>query len=139
MPNMKPDKTPMPHQPAQERRRNFKEVALGYTPEMAIEEASRCLNCKHKPCVNGCPVNVKIPEFIQYILQEDFEGAYQKICETNALPAVCVTCLSQETQCEAKCVRGIKGEPVAIGRLERFVADYHSKCEDKMRSPKPTV
>jgi glutamate synthase (NADPH/NADH) small chain len=136
MPNMKPDKTPMPHQPAQERRRIFKEVALGYTPEMAIEEASRCLNCKHKPCVNGCPVNVKIPEFIQYILQEDFEGAYQKICETNALPAVCGRVCPQETQCEAKCVRGIKGEPVAIGRLERFVADYHlQNVEDKIEKP----
>ena len=125
MPNMSPKKVEMPQQEPKERARNFDEVALGYTPEMAVEEAKRCLNCKHKPCMKGCPVAVKIPEFIELIAQGDFKGAYQKIKETNALPAVCGRVCPQENQCERQCVRGIKGEPVAIGRLERFAADYY--------------
>lgn len=124
MANMTLKKTAMPEQDAKERAANFKEVALGYTEAMALEEASRCLNCKHKPCVAGCPVNVKIPEFIDLINKGDFIGAYLKIRETNSLPAVCGRVCPQETQCEEKCVRGIKGEPVGIGRLERFVSDY---------------
>jgi glutamate synthase (NADPH/NADH) small chain len=115
----------MPEQAPDVRNRNFREVALGYTPEMAVEEAKRCLNCKHKPCVAGCPVNVKIPEFIMLVAQGEFEKAYEKIRETNALPAVCGRVCPQESQCEERCVRGIKGEPVAIGRLERFVADWY--------------
>ncbi|NLZ71451.1 MAG: NADPH-dependent glutamate synthase [Clostridiaceae bacterium] len=115
----------MPAQDPKVRARNFDEVTHGYTPEMAIEEAKRCLQCKHKPCMKGCPVMVKIPEFINLIVEEDFEGAYQKILETNVLPAICGRVCPQESQCESLCVRGIKGEPVGIGRLERFVADYH--------------
>lgn len=125
MANMSNVKNPMPEQPADVRNRNFSEVTLGYTAETAIDEAQRCLNCKTRPCMNGCPVGVKIPEFISLVASGDFEGAYNKITETNSLPAVCGRVCPQEKQCEAKCVRGIKGEPVAIGRLERFVADYH--------------
>ncbi len=124
MPNMSLEKVKMPEQDPKIRARNFKEVSLGYTKEMAIEEAQRCLNCKHKPCVSGCPVNVRIPEFIVQVSKGDFEKAYEIIKSTNFLPAVCGRVCPQESQCEAKCVRGIKGEPVAIGRLERFVADY---------------
>ncbi len=124
MPNMSLEKVKMPEQDPKVRARNFKEVSLGYTKEMAIEEAQRCLNCKHKPCVSGCPVNVRIPEFIEQVAKGDFEKAYKIIKSTNFLPAVCGRVCPQESQCEAKCVRGIKGEPVAIGRLERFVADY---------------
>jgi glutamate synthase (NADPH/NADH) small chain len=124
-PNMRPDKVEMPAQDPKVRARNFEEVTYGYTEEMAIEEATRCLQCKHRPCVEGCPVNVQIPEFIHLITEGDFEGAYQKILETNVLPAVCGRVCPQETQCESRCVRGIKHEPVGIGRLERFVADYH--------------
>ena len=127
MPNMSPKKVEMPVQEPNVRNCNFKEVALGYTEEMAIEEAQRCLNCKHKPCMQGCPVNVKIPEFIHYVAEGDFEAAYQKIKETNALPAVCGRVCPQENQCEKHCVRAIKGESVGIGRLERFVADWHMK------------
>lgn len=127
MPNMSLKKIPMPEQEPNVRNRNFEEVALGYTEEMAIEEATRCLNCKHKPCVSGCPVNVRIPEFIAEVQKGNFEKAYEIITSTNALPAVCGRVCPQETQCESKCVRGIKGEPVAIGRLERFVADWHMK------------
>lgn len=123
--NMSPEKVEMPAQDAKVRARNFEEVTHGYTVEMAKEEAARCLQCKHKPCVNGCPVMVKIPEFIHLITEDDFEGAYQKILETNVLPAICGRVCPQESQCEALCVRGIKHEPVGIGRLERFVADYH--------------
>ena len=130
MPNMDPNKVPMPVQDANVRNKNFEEVALGYTPEMAMEEADRCLQCKHKPCVNGCPVKVQIPEFIQKIKEGKFEEAYQIIKETNALPAVCGRVCPQESQCEAKCVRGIKNEPVGIGRLERFAADYHMTHEE---------
>ncbi len=124
MPNMSLEKVKMPEQDPKVRARNFKEVSLGYTKEMAIEEAQRCLNCKHKPCVSGCPVNVRIPEFIEQVAKGDFEKAYKIIKSTNFLPAVCGRVCPQESQCEAKCVRGIKGEPVAIGRLERFVADF---------------
>ncbi|MBQ7573660.1 MAG: NADPH-dependent glutamate synthase [Clostridia bacterium] len=138
MPNMRADKNPMPEQEPNVRNKNFLEVTKGYTEEMAIDEAKRCLNCKHKPCMQGCPVAVKIPEFIELITKGDFEGAYNKIKETNALPAVCGRVCPQETQCESKCVRGIKGEPVGIGRLERFVADYHmAHVEDKIEKPEP--
>lgn len=116
----------MPCAPAEERKHNFNEVALGYDEKTAIEEAKRCLNCKHRPCVSGCPVNIAIPDFIQCMAEGRFEDAYQVIAKTSALPAVCGRVCPQETQCEAKCVRGIKGEPVAIGRLERFAADYHN-------------
>lgn len=123
--NMSLTKVPMPEQDPNVRNKNFSEVALGYTAEMAMEEASRCLNCKNKPCVGGCPVNVPIPEFIEKVAAGDFEGAYEVITSENALPAICGRVCPQENQCEGKCVRGIKGEPVGIGRMERFVADYH--------------
>ncbi|MBR3687003.1 MAG: NADPH-dependent glutamate synthase [Clostridia bacterium] len=116
----------MPTQDAQVRAHNFQEVALGYTEEMAIDEAMRCLNCKNMPCVNGCPVKIHIPEFISKIKEGDFEGAYQIISKSSSLPAVCGRVCPQEVQCESKCVRGIKGESVGIGRLERFVADWHN-------------
>ncbi len=126
--NMNPLKTPMPAQDAVVRSGNFEEVALGYTAEMAIEEAKRCVGCKNKPCVAACPVGIKIPEFIGKVAEGDFEGAYQIIAEDSALPAVCGRVCPQETQCEGKCTRGIKAgcEAVGIGRLERFVADYHN-------------
>ena len=126
MPNMNPKKNPMPSQEPDVRNHNFNEVALGYTEEMALDEAARCLNCKNMPCVAGCPVNIHIPEFIAKIRELDFEGAYQAISRDSSLPAVCGRVCPQETQCESKCVRGIKGEPVGIGRLERFVADWHN-------------
>lgn len=126
MPNMNPKKNPMPSQKPDDRNHNFNEVALGYTEEMALDEAARCLNCKNMPCVAGCPVNIHIPEFIAKIRELDFEGAYQAISRDSSLPAVCGRVCPQETQCESKCVRGIKGEPVGIGRLERFVADWHN-------------
>ena len=116
----------MPVQDAKTRARNFKEVALGYTPEIAVAEAERCLNCKNRPCVEGCPVNIAIPDFITKIKQGDFEGAYGIISQSSSLPAVCGRVCPQETQCESKCTLGIKFEPVGIGRLERFVADYHN-------------
>ena len=125
MANMTLVKTPMPEQDPKIRARNFQEVALGYTPEMAIEEAGRCLKCKNPKCVEGCPVNVRIPEFIGKVAEGDFKAAYEIITSTNALPALSGRVCPQETQCEAQCVRGIKGEPVAIGRLERFVADWY--------------
>lgn len=127
MPNMSMTKVPMPHQEPDVRKNNFLEVALGFTPEMAMEEASRCLNCKTRPCVSGCPVNVNIPDFLMHLSKGEFEEAYQVITKTNGLPAVCGRVCPQETQCEGKCVRGIKGESVSIGRLERFCADYHMK------------
>ena len=126
MPNMRMTKNPMPSQDPNVRNKNFKEVTLGYTEEMALDEAQRCLNCKNMPCVSGCPVNIHIPEFIKKIAEHDFEGAYQVIAQSSSLPAVCGRVCPQETQCEGKCVRGIKGEPVGIGRLERFVADWHN-------------
>lgn len=136
MPNMSPKKNEMPSQPADVRNKNFLEVALGYTEEQAIDEAKRCLNCKNKPCVNGCPVKIYIPAFIQKVAEGDFEGAYEIISQQSSLPAVCGRVCPQETQCESKCVRGIKGEPVGIGRLERFVADYHNaNCKDKPKAP----
>ncbi len=118
-------KTPMPSQDPNVRNKNFREVALGYTEEMAVSEAQRCLNCKNKPCVSGCPVNVRIPEFVAKVAEGDFAAAYEIITSTNSLPAICGRVCPQETQCEGKCVRGIKGEPVGVGRLERFVADWH--------------
>ena len=126
MANMNPKKNPMPTQDALVRARNFDEVALGYDEATAIDEALRCLSCKNMPCVSGCPVNIHIPEFIDKIKVGDFEGAYQVIAKSSSLPAVCGRVCPQETQCESKCVRGIKGEPVGIGRLERFVADWHN-------------
>ena len=125
MANMSLTKVPMPEQAPDVRNKNFKEVALGYTAEMAMEEATRCLNCKNKPCVQGCPVNVPIPEFIAKVAEGDFEAAYEVITSENALPAICGRVCPQENQCEGKCVRGIKGQPVGIGRMERFVADWH--------------
>ncbi len=130
MPNMSPTRVPMPEQEPNIRNKNFEEVAIGYTEELAIEEANRCINCKHRPCVNGCPVNVAIPDFIARIREGDFAGAYATIKESNALPAVCGRVCPQESQCESLCVRGIKTEPVAIGRLERFVADWAMKNMD---------
>ena len=136
MANMSLKKIPMPEQDPNIRNKNFEEVSLGYSPEMAMEEATRCLNCKHRPCVSGCPVNIKIPDFIALVAQGNFEGAYKKITEDSSLPAVCGRVCPQESQCEGKCVRGIKGEPVAIGRLERFVADYHNNSEhEKPQKP----
>ena len=136
MPNMKIPRTDMPQQEPAVRAKNFLEVATGYTIQMALDEASRCLHCKHKPCVNGCPVNINIPDFIKMITEENFEGAYQVISESSSLPAVCGRVCPQESQCESKCVRGIKTEPVAIGRLERFVADYHNEhSTEKIQKP----
>lgn len=136
MPNMSMKKNEMPSQAPDVRNKNFKEVTLGYTREQAVDEANRCLNCKNKPCVSGCPVAIDIPEFIAKIREEDFEGAYQIISKSSSLPAVCGRVCPQETQCESKCVRGIKGEPVAIGRLERFVADYHMQnCRELPKVP----
>lgn len=126
MPNMSVKKNEMPTQLPEKRKRNFDEVALGYTESQAIDEAKRCLNCKNKPCIGGCPVKIHIPEFIKLTAEGKFEEAYEVITRSSSLPAVCGRVCPQETQCESKCVRGIKGEPVAIGRLERFVADYHN-------------
>lgn len=126
MANMNPKRNEMPVQDPNVRNKNFNEVALGYTPEQAIDEAQRCLNCKHKPCIAGCPVKIHIPEFIEKVAEGDFDAAYEIIARSSSLPAVCGRVCPQETQCEGKCVRGIKGESVAIGRLERFVADYHN-------------
>ena len=126
MANMNPKKTPMPLLDPKERGRVFDEVALGYTDIMAIDEAERCLGCKNMPCVSGCPVKINIPAFIAKVRELDFDGAYEIISKTSSLPAVCGRVCPQETQCESKCVRGIKGEPVGIGRLERFVADWHN-------------
>ena len=137
MPNMNTTKMKMPEQAPDIRNKNFKEVALGYTEQMAIEEAQRCLNCKHKPCVSGCPVNVRIPEFIAEVAKGEFLKAYEVITTTNALPAVCGRVCPQESQCEAKCVRGAKGEPVAIGRLERFVADWYMEHHGDVIPQKP--
>ena len=137
MPNMSLTKNPMPSQDPLVRAHNFNEVAIGYSEEIALDEAQRCLHCKNMPCVSGCPVNVHIPEFIDKIKEGDFEGAYQVIHETSSLPAVCGRVCPQETQCESKCIRGIKGEPVGIGRLERFVADWHRDHSDQKPEPAP--
>ena len=132
MANMTLTKTPMPEQEPNVRNHNFKEVTLGYTPEMAMEEAKRCLGCKKPKCVEGCPVNIRIPEFIAKVAEGDFQAAYEIITSTNALPALSGRVCPQETQCESKCVRGVKGEPVAIGRLERFVADWYRENVNAM-------
>ena len=138
MPNMSPEKTPIPEQAPEVRRHNFDEVAKGYTEEMAINEATRCLNCKNRPCVSGCPVNIQIPDFIAQVVKGDYEEAYKVITASSSLPAVCGRVCPQETQCESKCVRGIKGESVGIGRLERFVADYHmNNAKKKPEKPAP--
>jgi glutamate synthase (NADPH) small chain len=137
MPNMSRKKVQMPTQSGQERIHNFNEVALGYTPEMAMEEAQRCLGCKTRPCVNGCPVNVNIPDFISQVALGQFEEAYETITKTNNLPGICGRVCPQETQCEQQCVRAIKGESVAIGRLERFCADV--LCQDKKPIPFPSA
>ena len=129
--NMNPKKNPIPTRDAAERARDFYEVATGYNEETAIDEALRCLGCKNMPCSEGCPVNIRIPEFIAKIKEGDFEGAYQVIAKTSSLPAVCGRVCPQETQCESRCVRGIKGEAVGIGRLERFVADWHNAHSEK--------
>ena len=131
MANMNPKKNRMPTQAPEIRAHNFNEVATGYTEEMAMDEAMRCLHCKNMPCVTGCPVNIHIPEFIDKIKEGDFEAAYEIISKTSSLPAVCGRVCPQETQCESKCIRGIKGEPVGIGRLERFVADWHNEHSEK--------
>ena len=134
--NMDPKKCPMPVQDPMVRRNNFEEVALGYTYEMAVNEAKRCLNCKNKPCRTACPVQIDIPAFIERVANEDMEGAYQIIAQSSSLPAVCGRVCPQEKQCESKCVRGIKGESVGIGRLERFVADWHREnCKDAPEMP----
>ena len=138
MANMTLTKTPMPEQDPKVRARNFKEVALGYTEEMAKEEAGRCLNCKNPKCVEGCPVNVRIPEFIKKVAEGDFKAAYEIITSTNALPALSGRVCPQESQCESKCVRGVKGEPVAIGRLERFVADWYRENVNAMPEKVPS-
>ena len=132
-----PNKNPMPTQDAAVRAHNFGEVALGYTLEMAKAEAQRCLNCKNRPCVEGCPVNVAIPDFIALIRSGDLEGAYRKIAETSSLPAVCGRVCPQETQCESKCTLGVKFQPVGIGRLERFVADFHNESSEESPAPMP--
>ena len=136
MANMSLKKNEMPSQDPNVRNQNFLEVALGYTEEQALDEAARCLNCKNRPCVGGCPVNVNIPDFIKKITERDYEGAYQVINATSSLPAVCGRVCPQESQCEKYCVRGIKGEPVGIGRLERFVADWHNaNCTEAAVKP----
>ncbi len=138
MPNMSLEKVKMPEQDPNVRNQNFQEVSTGYTEEMAVEEAGRCLGCKHRPCMGGCPVNVQIPEFIKLVAERRFEEAYHKIQETSSLPAVCGRVCPQESQCEKFCVRGVKGESVAIGRLERFVADWymaHGKDQVKKAAP----
>lgn len=124
---VEPKKHEMPVQAPEVRAHNFEEVALGYTAEIAVEEANRCLNCKNRPCVEGCPVNISIPDFIARIKENDFEGAYQIISKSSSLPAVCGRVCPQESQCESKCTLGIRFEPVGIGRLERFVADWHNE------------
>ena len=137
MPNMSLKKNEMPSQAPDVRNKNFLEVALGYTKEQAVDEAKRCLNCKNKPCVGGCPVKNYIPEFIAKVAEGAFEEAYEIISRSSSLPAVCGRVCPQESQCEQKCVRGIKGEPVAIGRLERFVADWHNaNSTEKAVAPK---
>ena len=137
MANMKMQKNPMPEQDPLVRNKNFDEVALGYTAEMAMDEAKRCLNCKNSLCRTGCPVSVRIPEFIAKVAEGDFDAAYDIITSTNSLPAVCGRVCPQEKQCESKCVRGIKGESVGIGRLERFVADYHMNKAEKVAPVAP--
>lgn len=138
MPNLNPKKNPMPAQAPAVRAHNFDEVTTGYTEAVAIDEALRCLSCKNMPCVAGCPVNIHIPAFIEKVREGDFEGAYQIISRTSSLPAVCGRVCPQESQCESKCVRGIKGDPVGIGRLERFVADWHNAHSDTAPAVAPS-
>ena len=130
--NLKSVKNPMPEQKPEVRARNFKEVAEGYTADMAVNEAMRCLKCRTKPCTKGCPVMIRIPDFVAKIAEGDFEAAYQIISEDSALPRICGRVCPQENQCEGRCVRGVKGEPVSIGRLERFVADWHAEHADEL-------
>ncbi len=138
MPNMSPTRNEMPVQAPDVRNKNFSEVALGYTEEQAIDEAKRCLGCKNKPCSTGCPVQIDIPAFIAQVAEGNFAEAYKIITKSSSLPAVCGRVCPQETQCESKCVRGKKGEPVAIGRLERFVADWHNaQPEAPVEKPAP--
>ena len=136
MANMSLKKNEMPVQAPDVRNKNFEEVALGYTKETALDEASRCLNCKNPMCIEGCPVGINIPGFIEKIRQEDFEGAYDVISVSSSLPAVCGRVCPQEKQCESRCVRGVKGDPVGIGRLERFVADLHNAGKSASTSVK---
>ena len=135
MANMRMEKAPMPMQDAVERSRNFNEVALGYSAEIARDEAARCLNCRHKPCVSGCPVQIDIPAFLKEVAEGNEKGAYAILSRSSALPAVCGRVCPQENQCEAKCVRGIKGEAVAIGRVERYVADWHMANGEPLEKP----
>ena len=135
MANMKLEKNAMPIQDPSVRAHNFDEVALGYSEETAVDEANRCLHCVNHPCVEGCPVNINIPDFIEKIKENKYDEAYNIISISSSLPAICGRVCPQETQCESKCVRGIKGEPVGIGRLERFVADYHNNQETKIEKP----
>ena len=136
MPNLSPKKNEMPSQTPEIRRANYEEVALGYPEEIALNEAARCLNCKNMPCVSGCPVGIRIPSFIQKIAAKDYEGAYRILADSSSLPAVCGRVCPQESQCEAKCVRGLKGDPVGIGRLERFAADWHNAhCDTLPEKP----
>ena len=140
MHNPSKQKTPMPVQEPKVRSRTFDEVALGYTEEQAVSEAQRCLNCRNKPCVGGCPVSINIPAFIHEVAERNFEGAYEILSRSTALPAVCGRVCPQESQCESRCVCGIKGEPVGIGRLERFVADWHSaNATENPSVPRPTA
>ena len=132
--NMDPKKCPMPTQDPNVRNKNFEEVALGYTEEMAVNEAKRCIHCKNKPCQTGCPVGIDIPEFIGHVAEGDFEAAYQVIARSSSLPAVCGRVCPQEAQCEGACVLGIKGEPVAIGKLERFVGDWELEHGSSQRA-----
>lgn len=136
--NLEKTKNPMPQQDPMVRNRNFEEVATGYTEEMAINEAMRCLKCRKKPCTKGCPVKIHIPEFIDAVSKGEFEEAYNIISETSSLPAICGRVCPQENQCEGRCVQGAFGEPVAIGRLERFVADWHdANGTDNFKAPEP--
>ena len=136
--NMRMDKNAMPEQPAEVRNKNFLEVALGYTAEQAMDEARRCLSCRNRPCVSGCPVGVDIPGFIAKVAEGDFAGAYEVLSRDTSLPAICGRVCPQETQCEEKCVRALKGESVGIGRLERFVADWKmAQGEEAVRPPVP--
>ena len=137
MANMQLKRHEMPTQPAEVRAHNFFEVAIGYDEATAISEAERCLNCKNMPCVSGCPVNIHIPEFISKVREGEFEEAYEIISKTSSLPAVCGRVCPQENQCEKYCVRGIKGESVGIGRLERFVADWHNEHSDAVPATAP--
>ena len=134
---MSKTKVPVREQEPLVRAANFDEVCYGYNEEEAVEEASRCLNCKNARCIEGCPVSINIPGFIKKVTERDFAGAYQVISESSSLPAVCGRVCPQETQCEGKCVRGIKGEPVSIGKLERFVADTRSQSSAPVRQVLP--